>query len=271
MLIDCAEGTQQQLRRYKIHFQRIGHIFISHLHGDHFYGLAGLLSTFHLLGRKEELHLYANPELEDVLNALFNVSLTVLSFPFHFHPVRQDSFDLLFENEHLTVHSFPVIHSVPTVGFIFREKSQQRKLRKDMIGKLHIPVSEMGNIKRGAAFTDESGEIHSSEELTMDPPATRSYAYCSDTLYNESMIPFIQGSDLLYHEATFMQDRLRDAHEKMHATAMEAATIAEKAKVKKLIIGHFSARYEDVQPLLEEARTIFPETYAVEDGQKFTI
>ena len=230
-LIDCAEGTQLQLRRQRIHFQRIRHIMISHLHGDHFYGLIGLLTSFHLLGRKDELHLYGPSELSEIIDIQLRVSNTVLVYPLIFHPLVMDKYDLIFEDEKVTVYSFPLVHSVPTCGFIFREKRAER------------------NSVSGA----------------------RSYAYCSDTCYSESILPFIQNCSLLYHEATFMQAMSQAAKDKFHSTTIEAAMIAVKSGAKKLLIGHYSARYDDLQPLLEEARSVFPNTIAAEDGLKISI
>ena len=224
-LIDCGEGTQFQLRKYHISIQRIKRVFISHLHGDHFFGLIGLLNSMHLLGRREELHLYAPAMLHEILNIQLEASQTILNYPVIFHSLRFDQADLLFEDERLSVHSLPLNHRVPTCGFIFREKNPPRKI-----------------------------------------PVARSFAYCSDTGYFEQIIPYIREVGLLYHEATFMQALASTAADKLHATAIEAATIASKAQVKKLIIGHFSARYEDIEPLLAEARTVFTETYPAEEG-----
>jgi ribonuclease Z len=230
-LIDCAEGTQLQIRKYRIRFQRIRHILITHLHGDHFYGLIGLLTSFHLLGRKEDLHLYGPPMLNEIIELQLKASATTLIYPLHFHPLRFDLNECIYEDEKVTIHSFPLIHSVPTCGFIFREKRPQR-------GSSESP---------------------------------RSYAYCSDTAYSESLVPIIQGCDLLYHETTFMQNMAKNAREKMHSTTIEAATIAKKAMVKKLMIGHFSARYDDLQPLLEEAKNVFQQTILAEDGMTIQI
>ncbi|MCX6284411.1 MAG: ribonuclease Z [Bacteroidetes bacterium] len=230
-LIDCAEGTQLQLRRYKIHFQRIKHVLISHLHGDHFYGLIGFLTSLHLLGRKEELHLYANPDLQQIIDIQLAASKTSLIYPLIFHPLVPDHKELIIDLERLKVFSFPLLHSVPTNGFLFVEQ-------------------------------------HAS---TLRIRPARSYAYCSDTAYSEDIVPYIKGVDLLYHEATFLNEMVKSAHEKFHCTAREAATIASRANVKKLLIGHFSARYDDLQPLLDEAKAIFPSTELAEDGKKFDI
>ncbi|MEI6455989.1 MAG: ribonuclease Z [bacterium] len=226
-LIDCGEGTQFQIRKYHISYQRIRHIFISHLHGDHFFGLIGLLNSMHLLGRKEGLHLYANPLLMEILELQMEASNTKLVFPLHFHALRDDGYELILEEERLTVHSFPLRHSIPVCGFVFREKNPPRKVLQ-----------------------------------------ARSYAYCSDTGYDESIVPFIHGVHLLYHEATFMQELAAVAREKLHSTAIDAAKIAAKSGVKRLLIGHFSARYEDMAPMLAEAKSVFPETYLAKEGEK---
>ena len=230
-MIDCAEGTQLQLRRYKIHFQRIKHVLISHLHGDHFYGLIGFLTSLHLLGRKDELNLYAHPELEQILAIQLSASKTTLTYPLFFHPLQSLKQELIIDSERLKVYSFPLVHSVPACGFLFVEQHSS-KVRK------RIP---------------------------------RSFAYCTDTAYSEDIIPFIKGVDLLYHEATFLHNMAATAREKMHSTALEAGTIASRAGVKKLLIGHFSARYDDLQPILDEARAVFPFTELAEDGKKFDI
>jgi ribonuclease Z len=270
-LIDCAEGTQLQIRRFHIHFQRIERIFISHLHGDHFFGLIGLLNSLHLLGRKEELHLYGPPLLKGILDLQLEASKTTLNYALFFHPLDFSGFEMIYENEKVSVYSFPLLHSVPTCGFLFREKKQERRIRKELLAVLKIPVEEMQNVKRGGDYTDEQGKVYKNEEITLDPPSPRSYAYCSDTSYSESIIPFIQQCDLLYHETTFMQEMAANAKEKQHSTTIEAATLAKKAEVKKLMIGHFSARYDDLQPLLDEARSVFPDTILAEDGMTINI
>lgn len=270
-LIDCGEGTQLQLRRYHIHFQRIRAIFISHLHGDHYYGLIGLLTSFHLLGRKDELILHGPADLQEILDIQLKASQTVLQYPLKFQPVFTDSYRQIYEDDHMIVHAFPLLHSVPTNGFIFREKKRDRKIRKEVLKKISIPVRDMAEIKKGKDWVDPSGTLYKNEELTSDPATQRSYAYCSDTAYTESIIPYIRNCDLLYHEATFMESMAAAAKEKLHATAKEAALIARKAEVKKLIVGHYSARYDDLDPLLEEAKAEFPETYLAEDGQIFSI
>jgi ribonuclease Z len=224
-----------------------------------------------LLGRKEKLHLYGPPLLKKIIDLELKASNTILNYPLYFYPLSFAGFELIYEDEKLTVHSFPLMHSVPTCGFIFREKRQLRKIRKNLQEEMEISISDLHRLKRGESYTDSSGRLYNNEDLTTNPPDLKSYAYCSDTLYNERMIPYIQGCDLLYHEATFMQDRLQSAKDKMHSTAMEAALVAKKAKVKRLLIGHFSARYDSLQPLLDEALLVFENTIIAEDGLSIKI
>lgn len=224
-LIDCGEGTQFQLRKYHLSIMRIKHIYISHLHGDHFFGLVGLLNTMHLLGRSEELTVHGPGPLKGIIDIQLEASQTRLKYPVHFDMLCSGEYRLILDEPRLEVHSLPLKHSIPTWGFVFREKNPPRKV-----------------------------------------PVARSMAYCSDTVYDESIVPYIHGVQLLYHEATFATGLEEAATEKFHTTATQAAMIAQKAHAAKLVIGHFSARYEDVQPLLDEARVIFPETYAAEEG-----
>ena len=271
-LIDCAEGTQLQLRKYKLRLQRINHIFISHLHGDHYFGLIGLISTMHLLGRNnKEVHVFAPQDLEQIINIQLTASQTELSYPLIFHPLNTDISETIYEDEKLTITTIPLNHRIPTSGFLFNEKPGKRKLRKEKIKSLNISPEKFVQIKDGADFTDENGTLYKNEDLTTDPDETRSYAYCSDTSYFEPIIPIIKGVDLLYHEATFMQDRAQAAADKFHATSAEAATIAKKAGVKKLIIGHFSNRYEKPEMLLSEAKTVFNDTDIAVDGKVFEV
>lgn len=270
-LVDCAEGTQLQLRKYKFRLQRIGYIFISHLHGDHFFGLIGLISTMHLLGRKKELHVFGPAPLLDVIQLQLQVSQTVLNYPFHFHAIDTEKNKVIFENDKLQVSTIPLDHRIETCGFLFREKQGKRRLIKQVVNKLDIPVDQFVKIKSGEDFTDEQGKVYKNIDLTMDPYPIRSYAYCSDTRYSESIVPIIQKASLLYHEATFMQDKAEIAAEKYHSTAEEAANIANKARVKQLLIGHFSTRYENPEELLEEASKVFPETYLAMDGYTFDV
>ena len=270
-LIDCGEGTQVSLRRMHIHFQRIKHIFISHLHGDHFYGLIGLISSMHLLGRTKPLHVYGPPMLKEILDLQLLASQTTLLYQLEFHPTQAEKPEVLFEDEHMTVTSFPMLHRIPTTGFLFREKPYERRIRKDMLALLNIPVHQIPKLRAGQDYIAPDGTVHPNHSITMESPLPRTYAFCSDTAYFEEIIEVVAGASLLYHETTFMNDRIANATDKFHSTTGQAATIALKANVKKLIIGHYSARYNDLQPLLDEARTVFPETDLAVDGCIFEI
>lgn len=268
-LIDCGEGAQMQMRKYGIKFQRIEHIFISHLHGDHYLGLMGLLFTFHLLGRKNTLHLYADHGLQEILDIQLELSNSTLMYPIEFHALNHMGSEVILETKNITVSTIPLEHRIPTVGFLFTERPKEPKINKDLIEQLNIPVSAMHSIKNGEGYTDSTGKFYSTKELTLPPQEPSSYAYCSDTAYTESFIPIIKRVKLLYHEATFMQDKVKNAREKFHSTTIDAATIAKTAEVEKLIIGHYSARYDDLQPLLAEARSVFPNTVLAEEGMDY--
>lgn len=270
-LIDCGEGTQVTLRKMHIHFQRIRHIFISHLHGDHFYGLIGLVSSMHLLGRTKPLHIYGPPMLKEILDLQLQASLTTLIYPLEFHATQADSTEVLFENDHITICSFPLLHRIPTTGFLFQEKPYERRIRREVLEELHIPVHEIPKLRAGEDYIAADGSVIPNSIITFEPQKPRSYAFCSDTAYFEDIIPIIKGATLLYHETTFMNNREVNAAEKFHSTSGQAATIATKAEVNKLVIGHFSARYDDLQPLLDEAKTVFPNSYLATDGSIFEL
>ena len=270
-LIDCGEGTQVSLRKMHIHFQRIRHIFISHLHGDHFYGLIGLISSMHLLGRTKPLHIYGPPLLKEILDMQLLASQTTLLYSLEFHPTQSQKQEMIFEDDYMSVNSFPMLHRIPTTGFLFQEKPYERKIRKDVVELLKIPVHLIPKLRLGEDYVAPDGTVHFNNVITNDPPAPRSYAFCSDTAYFEAIIPIVKGASMLYHETTFMNDRAANAADKFHSTTGQAATIALKSGVKKLLIGHYSARYDDLQPMLDEARAIFPDTELAVDGCVFEI
>ena len=270
-LIDCGEGTQVSLRKMHIHFQRIRHIFISHLHGDHFYGLIGLMSSMHLLGRTKPLHIYGPPMLKEIIDLQLIASQTTLLYQLEFHPTQAEKQEVIFEDEHISVSSFPMLHRIPTTGFLFQEKPYERKIRKDVIQLLQIPVHLIPKLRSGDDYIAPDGTVHPNKLITIDPPLPRSYAFCSDTAYFEDIIAVVKGASLLYHETTFMNDRITNATDKYHSTTGQAATIALKAGAKKLLIGHYSARYDDLKPLLDEARAVFPDTELAVDGCVFEI
>lgn len=270
-LIDCGEGTQLQLNKYGIKRNKIGYIFISHLHGDHYLGLIGLLSSMHLSGRKEEISIFGPPELKELIDLHLKLSQSELRYPLYFNPTQGKMEGLILENKDLKVYSFPLNHRIPCTGFRFNEKEGLRRMNKERIDGLKIPPIYFPLIKQGDSFQSADGQIFSSEDLTIPPRVPRSYAYCSDTLYSEAYFPFIQNVDLLYHEATFMEDMLERAIETHHSTAIQAAKVAKAVHSKKLIIGHFSARYRNLDPLLLESKTIFEETYLAIEGSEFKI
>ena len=270
-LIDCGEAAQIQLRKYGVRIQKIEHIFISHLHGDHIYGLPGLLGTMHLLGRNKELHVHSPEGLQKIIEVIHEYSDTHLRFPLHFHVTDPNKSAILFEDEKITVSAFPLSHRIPCTGFLFREKPALRNVIKEKLQQYHVPFAYINKIRAGEDFRTDEGTVVSNTELTMPPSPVRTYAYCSDTSYSESLIEHIHGVDLLYHEATFSKDLSERAKETCHSTAEDAATIAKKAEVKRLLIGHFSARYNDLQPLLDEARAVFPDTLLAEEGLMVSI
>lgn len=270
-LIDCGEGTQIQIRKNKIRFGKIDHIFISHLHGDHIFGLFGLISTFSLLKRDKDLHIYSHPELENILNKHLEYFERNISYKIIYHHLNPKISEMIYEDRRIIVETIPLKHRVPTCGFKFTEKKHLRNLKKNVVKDFTIPISKIQGIKEGDDFINDDNEIILNSSLTLPPYKARSYAYCTDTAYSEKIIPIIENVDLLFHEATFCKKLKQQAKLTFHSTSEDAAKIAYKAKVKKLIIGHFSARYKDVTPLLDEARAIFQNTFSAEDGETHTI
>ena len=269
-LIDCSEGTQIRLSQYKLHQGKINQIFISHLHGDHYYGLMGLLTSYSLLGRKKPLTVLGPEGLQEIVEVNFHYSKTTgLSYPIIFKIIDPSRFQLIFENKQIEVFSLPLDHRIPAAGFLFREKPKARNMIVDKIAEYQIPYQQIPAIKQGADFYTSNGQRISNEELTSPPPTPRAYAYCSDTTYKEDLIPLIKGVDLLYHESTFCEIDLEVAKKTKHSTARQAATIAKKAKVGRLILGHYSSRYKNLDPFLEEAKAVFPNTLLGKDGHTY--
>jgi ribonuclease Z len=269
-LIDCAEGTQMQLRRYRIKMQRIKAVFVSHLHGDHVFGLPGLLSSLSLLSRVEPLSLYGPPDMEGWLSGQMKY-FTPLGFPLHFNALTAKKSEIIYEDKRITVVCFPLKHRVPVWGYLFREKEKPLNIRRDMIDFYRIPLRDIPAIKAGADYCRADGKSVPNAQLTHHPIKPRSYAYCTDTVYLDGLPQIVRDVDLLYHEATYGNDGRAMAKETFHSTAEEAARIALAANAGKLVIGHFSARYGDITPLVNEARSIFPNTDAAEDGAVFEI
>lgn len=265
-LIDCADGTQMQLKRCNIKTSRINHIFISHLHGDHFFGLIGLVSSMHLLGREADLHIYGPEKLETIIRSQLEMVGTQLKYTLHFHHLKPGESELLLEGPDFYVRSFPLLHGVTTWGFLFSEKELPRNIKKEFADKHDIPFDQFSKIKDGEDYHDEKGNVYNNKDITTDPPKPRSYAYCSDTQFSEKTAMFARGVDLLYHEATYADDKKDEAADNTHSTAKDAATVAKLAGASRLIIGHFSARYKEADTHLSQAKEIFDHTIVAEDG-----
>lgn len=270
-LIDCAEGTQQQMMRFDIKPSRIDHIFISHLHGDHYLGLVGLLSSMHLNGRKKTLKLFCPEPLKEIIEVQLKYSETTLNYTIDYVFTDASQRSLIFENQDVCVETIPLDHRIPTTGFLFKQKKRLRKLIKERIEEIGIPVPYYTAIKRGSDYEAPDGTIYKNEELTIAPAAPKWYAYVSDTKYNEKYFKQITGAALLYHEATFMHDMLDRANQTHHTTALQAGEIAVITKAEKLIIGHFSARYKTLNELLEETQNVFSNTELAIEGRTFVI
>ena len=270
-MIDCGEGTQIQLRRSRIRFTKIGHVFISHLHGDHCFGLIGMISTFGMLGRTAPLHIFAPAALEPMLKAQMDMFCFGLEYRVEFHPVDTTQQAVIYEDRSLTVETIPLEHRVPCCGFLFREKQSLPHIRRDMIDFYQIPVSQINHIKAGADWTDAEGNIVPNHRLVSPADRPRSYAYCSDTRYMPNLHKQLKDVDLLYHEATYSEDSINRAEQYFHSTAAQAAQVARDAQVGRLLIGHYSARYEREEVLLEEARKVFPPTSLTDENQVFDV
>lgn len=264
-MIDCGEGTQIRMRQMNLKTNRLGHIFISHLHGDHVFGLIGLISSFGMLNRTADLHIHSPLGLEQVLTTQLQFFCDDLPFKVLFHAFDTKKNELIFEDRSVQVFSIPLKHRVPTSGFLFQEKPRDRHIKRDMIDFYQVPTWRIPKIKQGDDFITNEGETIPNERLTTQPETPKRFAYCSDTAYSDKIIPIIAKVDLLFHEATFMSDEAVRAKSTMHSTAHQAATIALKANVKQLVIGHFSARYANKNGLLHEAKAVFENTILAED------
>lgn len=270
-MVDCGEGAQLQFRRQKLKFNRLNHIFISHLHGDHCFGLPGLICTMGMLSRTANLHIHAQPDAEKVFAPMLHYFCKDLPFRVVWESYDPKQNQLIFEDRSLKVSTIPLKHRVPTAGFLFEEKAKSAHIIREMIDFYRVPVKEIGRIKEGADFTTEEGEVIPNDRLTTPASPPKRYAYCSDTAYSEKIIPIVEGVDLLYHEATFIEEDLARAKETGHSSARQAAEIARAAQVNKLVLGHFSARYPNEQLLLKEAQAVFSETVLASEGLVVTV
>ena len=267
-LIDCGEGTQMQMSLYKIRRGRINHVFISHLHGDHYFGLPGLITSYGLLGRIADLHLYAPSLLKPILDLQLNSSDTWLPYKLHFHALENSS--VLIDEDSFSVECFKVFHRIDCWGFLFREKKNLRKINVEATEKYNVPVSFYNHLKHGEDYVFNENVI-ANNELTIANKPARSYAYCADTLYNESLIEIIKDVSTLYHEATYLKDKQEKATARFHSTTIQAAQLAKLANVKQLLIGHFSSTYEKIEEFLVEAQEVFPDTKLALEGQTYLI
>ncbi|HWZ14529.1 MAG TPA: ribonuclease Z [Mucilaginibacter sp.] len=270
-LVDCGEGTQQQMLRFDIKASRIDYIFISHIHGDHYLGLVGLLSSLHLNGRKKPLKIYGPARLKEIIDLQLNYSETTLQYAVEFNFTNPEKAEVILDNPDVTVESIPLDHRIACTGFLFREKKRLRKLIKDKLERANIPVEYYTALKKGADYVAPDGSIIKNDTVTIDSEEPKTYSYCSDTLYNEMYFKQISNSTMLYHEATFLNIMLERARETHHTTALQAGQIALRTNTKKLLIGHFSARYKTLNELLDEARSVFPETELAIEGKTFVI
>jgi len=268
-LIDCGEATQVQLRKSKIKFSRINHVFISHLHGDHFYGLIGLVSTFMLLNRTNDLHIYGPKGIKEIILLQLKYSNSYTGYQLIFHELENTESEVILDNEKVTVTTIPLNHRVYTNGFLFTEKIKYRKLNLAALDEYNIEKCYFQKVKNGSDITLENGQLISNTTLTFDPEPPQIYAFCSDTVYDEKIIEIIKNVDVLYHESTFLETEVALAEKTKHCTAQQAALIAQKAKVKNLLLGHFSTRYTNIELFKKEAQTIFKNVYLADDGKFF--
>jgi len=270
-LVDCGEGTQQQMLRFDVKASRIDHIFISHLHGDHYLGLVGLLSSMHLNGRKKTLKLFGPPQLKEIIDLQLKYSDTVLQYPIDFIFTNTDKAEVILDTTDITVETIPLDHRIACTGFLFKQKKRLKKIIKEKIIELNIPIQYYSDIKKGADYVAADGTVYKNADITSNPKEPKSYAYCSDTLYNESYFAQISNADLLYHESTFLNNMLDRAQSTYHTTALQAGDVALKTHAKRLLIGHFSARYKTLNELLDEASSVFPNTELAVEGRTFII
>ena len=268
-LIDCGEGTQVQLRKNKLKFSKINHIFISHLHGDHFYGLVGLISTFMLLNRQTDLHVYGPKGIKEIILLQLRYSNSYTGYNLYFHELDSKESEVVYEDEKVIVKTIPLKHRIYTNGFLFQEKIGDRKLNVDAVQEYRIDTCYYQKIKNGRDITLDDGTVIPNAEITFDPIQPKSYAFCSDTMYDESIISIIENCDVLYHETTFLESEADKAEKTMHSTAKQAAAIATKANVKQLILGHYSTRYDSIDLFRQEAEIVYSDVLLADDGKTF--
>ncbi len=271
LLIDCGEGTQIQMQRFGLRWRSVHHIFISHLHGDHYFGLPGLINSMSLLGRTAPLHLYAPAELKPIMDAILNVADTVLTYPFYFHALPEEGSALLVDDPSFSVTSFPVEHRIQCHGFLVERKTRGRKLLPEKCGEYEIPAAYYEQLKQGQDYERKDGTLIKNEWVTEDGPSVKRYAYCADTLFTDIFLPVIKGVDMLYHECTYLEADAHKAAARYHSTAAQAAQLAKLAGVKQLLLGHFSSKYKDLEPFRTEAEAIFPNVLVSTEGTAYEV
>jgi len=269
LLVDCGEGTQIQMINYKIRRSKISHIFISHLHGDHYFGLVGLINSFSLLSHTQELHVFGPSPLQEIIELQLKVADTTLTYPLHFHTITGEA--TLVDNEKITIKCFPTNHRIECYGFVFTEKKQPRKLDADKAKEYEIPFSFYERLKNGEDYTKKDGMIIKNESVTTEGPKGKKYAFCADTKYDETIIPHIKDADMIYHETTYLDNLRERAEARFHSTSKQAALIAKKANVKKLLIGHFSSKYSTLEEFEQEAREVFLDTELALEGVAYKV
>lgn len=271
LMLDCGEGAQIQMQKFGLKWRKLQHIFISHLHGDHYFGLPGLINSMSLLGRGLPLHLYAPAGLEPIIDQILKVADSDLCYPFHFHPLDEGKSQLLVDNEHYSVLSFPVEHRIACHGFVIERKTKGRKILPDKCREYEIPAYFYERLKQGEDYERNDGLIVKNELVTESGPTSRKYAYCADTLFTNSFLSYIRGADTIYHECTYLEKDVEKAAMRFHSTAKQAAEIAKLAGAKQLLLGHFSSKYKDLDPFGEEAREVFPNVFVTEEGTAYEI
>lgn len=270
LMMDCGEGTQVQMQKHGLRWRKLSHIFISHMHGDHYFGLHGLINSMSLLGRVAPVYLYGPAALKPMLDAVLHEADTVLSYPLHFKPLSEGS-ELLIDTDTFKVTSFPTEHRIPCHGFLVESKTKGRKILPIQCKEQDIPRSFYDNLKAGEDYIREDGTIVKNEEVTTDGPRPKKYAYCADTLYTDSFLKYIEGADTIYHESTYLHDNAEKAATRYHSTSVQAAEIAKKAGAKQLLLGHYSSKYRDVTPFRAEAREVFPNTHTSIEGNTYDV
>lgn len=271
MLVDCGEGTQMQLSRYKVRRSRIRYIFISHLHGDHYFGLIGLINSMSLLGRTEPLSVYGPPELEEILMLQLRVAATTLRFELQFHALLPDATGLLLRDKDMEVSYFPVKHRIPCYGFSFSMQRRKRRIIPEQARAYEIPAAFYSKLQEGEDYQDKTGKVVKNDWVTLPPPRPKRYVYCADSIYDEDLIPYMQDADLVYHETTYLHDLHQRAAERYHSTTVQAAGLAARANVKRLLIGHFSSKYTELEPFLDESRPVFANTDLALEGVTYIL